>query len=210
MNGVRYGNVFVYKGDLPDDFDLPGDWAIDTEAMGLNHSRDRLCLVQFSNGDGMAYLVHFEANCYDATNLKRLLTDPKRVKIFHYARFDLAAIMCYLKITLNNVYCTKTASRLARTYTDSHSLKELCYELLGVKISKAQQSSYWGTDKLTLPQIEYAAADVLHLHKLRDKLDAMLIREGRYGLAESCFAFLPIRAELDLSGWADFDIFQHH
>lgn len=206
---MRFGDTFLYKNDLPDDFHVDGDIAIDTEAMGLNNLRDRLCLVQFSVGDGVAHLVNFEPDRFEAPNLKKLLTDPKRVKIFHFARFDLAIIHYYLGIGLENVYCTKIASRLARTYTDAHSLKELCGELLGIKLNKLQQSSDWGNAKLTPPQLEYAANDVLHLHKLRDRLSAMLEREGRSGLAKRCFDFLPTRAELDIAGWPEVDIFSH-
>lgn len=206
---MRYGDIFLYKNDLPDDFSAAGDLAIDTEAMGLDNKRDRLCLLQFSVGDGKSHLVNFERNCYDAPNLKKLLNDTSREKLFHYARFDVAIIKHYLDIDMSNIFCTKIASRLCRTYTDAHSLKELCYEVLGVKLNKAQQSSDWGTANLTHAQLEYAASDVLHLHKLRDRLSDMLKREGRMDLARRCFDFLPTRADLDLSGWNDFDIFQH-
>lgn len=188
---------------------LKGDIAVDTEAMGLNNKRDRLCLVQVSDGNGDAHLVQFEKGVYNAPNLTKLLTDPKRTKIFHFARFDLAIIREYLGIRVMPVYCTRTASRLARTYTDKHGLKELCKELLGVEVSKQQQTSDWGAAKLTQEQIDYAASDVLHLHKLRDRLNDMLAREGREELLAACCNFLPYRAELDLAGWADQDIFAH-
>jgi ribonuclease D len=209
MSSVRCGSATLYYDDLPDNFVLEGDLAVDTEAMGLNNVRDRLCLVQLSNGDGKAHMVNFKPGRYEAPNLRKLLSDPNRVKIFHYARFDLAVIMCYMGLRIENVYCTKVASRLCRTYTEAHSLRELCSSLLGVKISKAQQASDWGSNQLTTQQMEYAATDVLHLHKIREILDGMLKREGRYELALRCFGFLPTRAELDMLGWVDFDIFQH-
>jgi len=199
----------MYQGDLPNGFSLPGDIAVDTEALGLNNKRDRLCLVQLSNGDGTAHLVQFAPGKYNAPNLTRLLTDKKRTKLFHFARFDLSIMQEYLGVMAAPVYCTRTASRLARTYTDKHGYKEICKELLGVDISKQQQSSYWGSETLTAEQIEYAAADVLHLHRLREKLDAMLIREGRMELAQACFAFLPHRAMLDVAGFANEDVFAH-
>lgn len=188
---------------------LSGDLAIDTEAMGLNNLRDRLCVLQFSNGNGDAYLVQFEKGQYDAPNLKRLLSDQHTTKILHYARFDMAIVKHYLGIDLPRVFCTKIASRLCRTYTDSHGLKDLCREVLGVNVSKQQQSSDWGAGELTKEQQEYAASDVLHLHELRDKLTVMLTREGRLALAQQCFAFLPTRITLDLHGWQDIDIFAH-
>jgi ribonuclease D len=198
-----------HKFDLPADLKLKGDIAIDTEAMGLQYHRDRLCVVQVSDGNGEAHLVHFPQPNYEAPNLKRFLSDESRVKIFHFARFDLAMIDYYLGITINNVYCTKTASRLARTYTNAHSLKELCSEILGIKISKQQQTSDWGAAELSNEQISYAAADVLYLHGLRTTLDEMLARENRKDLAQECFKFLPTRAKLDLLGWGDMDIFAH-
>jgi ribonuclease D len=188
---------------------LTGDLAIDTEAMGLNNKRDRLCVVQLSDGNGDAHLVKFEKGPYNAPNLVALLSDPKRMKIFHFARFDLAIMREYLGIRLSNVYCTRTASRLVRTYTDRHGYKDICRELLGVDISKQQQSSDWGAPELSPEQVEYAASDVLHLHKLRAKLDVMLQREGRVELAQACFNFLPFRAELDLAGWEDQDLLAH-
>lgn len=188
---------------------LKGDIAIDTEAMGLDNHRDRLCVVQLSDGNGDAHLVHFPTKKFDCPNLKKLLTDKNRVKLFHFARFDVAILTHYLNIKLENIYCTKIASRLCRTFTDSHGLKDLCGELLNIKISKQQQSSDWGAAELNHEQLTYAAADVLYLHALRDKLNAMLIREDRMELAEECFKFLPSRAALDLLGWDEFDIFVH-
>jgi ribonuclease D len=186
-----------------------GDIAVDTEAMGLNNKRDRLCVVQLSDGNGDAHLVQFAKGAYNAPNLTALLTDPKRVKIFHFARFDLSIMKAYLGIRLSNIYCTRTASRLVRTYTERHGYKDICRELLGVDISKQQQSSDWGADSLSPEQVEYAASDVLHLHKLREKLDEMLEREGRTELAQACFNFLPFRAELDLAGWEEVDLLAH-
>ena len=180
--------------------------------MGLNPLRDRLCLVQISAGEGDCHLVQFPANAaipYDSPRLKALLTDEKVTKLFHFARFDLAAMHHYLGVVCGPVYCTKIASRLARTFTDRHSLKDLCRELLGIDISKQQQTSDWGAESLTDEQLKYAAADVQHLHALKRKLDKMLEREGRAHFAEACFRFLPVRAELDLSGWASDDIFAH-
>ncbi len=177
--------------------------------MGLNLHRDRLCLIQLSNGDGKAYLVQFVDSNYDAPNLKKLLLDESRCKIFHFARFDLAAIKQYLDVNINNIFCTKIASRLARTYTDSHSLKELCRELLSINLSKQQQSSYWGAEILSSDQKDYAARDVLYLHKLRDILNEMLVTENRVDITKKLFDFLPVRVELDLMGWNDVDIFSH-
>lgn len=199
----------MHKGDLPAGVSLKGDIAVDTEAMGLNNKRDRLCLVQLSDGNGDAHLVQFEKGAYKATNLIKVLSDGKRTKIFHFARFDLAIIREYMGLRLTNVYCTRTASRLARTYTDKHGYKDLCKELLGVDISKQQQTSDWGASKLSQEQIDYAASDVLHLHKLKARLDEMIAREGREELLAACCGFLPYRAELDLAGWADQDIFAH-
>lgn len=186
-----------------------GDIAVDTEAMGLNNKRDRLCVVQLSDGNGDAHLVQFAPNSYNAPNLCKLLTDPARTKLFHFARFDLAIMREYLGVVVAPVYCTRTASRLARTYTDKHGYKDICKELLGIDISKQQQSSDWGSPTLSPEQVEYAASDVLHLHKLRDRLNAMLTREGRMELATACFDFLPSRALLDLAGWETQDIFAH-
>jgi ribonuclease D len=198
----------LYEGDLPSSVDLGRSIAIDTETMGLQPHRDRLCLVQLSSGDGHAHLVHLSGGAYDAPNLKAVLGDRDRLKIFHFARFDVAALWRHLGIECRPVYCTKIASKLARTYTDRHGYRDLCKELLGVEISKQEQSSDWGGE-LTDSQLRYAASDVLHLHKLRERLDAMLQREGRHELASSCFAFLPDRARLDLAGWDDVDIFAH-
>lgn len=194
---------------MPQGFHLSGDLAIDTETMGLNLQRDRLCLLQISNGNGDAYLVNFINKNFDAPNLKKMLLDKTRCKIFHYARFDLAAIKKYLEIDLENIFCTKIASKLVRTYTDSHGLKDLCRELLAVQISKQQQSSYWGTTELTSDQQEYAAKDVLYLHQIRSILQKMLDTENRSEIAQHIFKFLPIRANLDLMGWNEIDIFTH-
>ena len=201
--------VRLHQGDLPDGLDLGPAVAIDTETLGLNPHRDRLCLVQLSRGDGDAELVQIAQGQKRAPNLERLLADPKVLKIFHFARFDLAVLRVAFGATPQPVYCTKIASKLARTYTDRHGLKDLSRELLGVEISKQQQSSDWGAEKLSEAQLAYAASDVLHLHELKARLDAMLVREGRAELAAQCFAFLPARAELDLAGWAETDIFAH-
>jgi ribonuclease D len=200
--------VELYKGDLP-----PGRFgarsiAIDTETMGLDPYRDRLCLVQLSEGDGRAALVQF-AGTYDAPELKRLLADESVLKIFHFGRFDMAVLKHFLGVMPRPVYCTKVASKLARTFTDRHGLKDLCKELLGIELSKQQQSSDWGAAELTQEQLNYAASDVLHLHALREKLDAVVRREGRENLARACFEFLPVRAELDLRGWSEIDPFAH-
>ena len=194
---------------MPDNFNIEGDLAIDTETMGLNLQRDRLCLLQISNGDGNAYLVNFIDKNYNAINLKKLLLDQDRCKIFHFARFDLAAIKKYLEIDVENIFCTKIASKLVRTYTDSHGLKELCRELISVQISKQQQSSYWGSKEITEEQKEYAAKDVLYLHQIRSILKTMLLAENRLDIAEQIFKFLPVRANLDLVGWDGIDIFMH-
>ncbi len=199
----------LYRGDLPDGIGFGDAVAIDTEAMGLNPHRDRLCLIQLSGGDGDAHLVQFAAGCYDAPNLRRLLTDKGVLKLFHFARFDIAIIYHYLAIMPQPLYCTKIASRLVRTFTDRHGLRDLCKDLLGVDLKKEQQSSDWGAATLTEEQLRYAASDVLHLHALRARLDEMLARERRTELARSCFDFLPARALLDLAGWAEQDIFAH-
>ena len=199
----------MHKGDLPADVDLSGDIAIDTEAMGLNNRRDRLCLIQLSNGDGNAHLVQFARDNYEAPNLRRLLTNPDTMKLFHFGRFDISIVRYYMGILLQPVYCTRTASRLVRTFTDRHGLKDLCRELIGKDISKQQQSSDWGAPELTNEQKEYAANDVLYLHALRDKLEVLLAREGRTELARACFNFLPARAILDIAGWEEIDIFAH-
>ena len=202
--------VTIFKNDIPDDFHIEGDLAIDTETMGLNLHRDKLCLLQFSCGDAEAYLVQFIEGNYNAPNLKKLLLDENRGKIFHYARFDLAAIRKYLGIELSNVFCTKIASKLVRTYTDYHGLKDLCRELLGINISKQQQSSYWGAEELSKDQKEYAARDVMYLHSIRAILLEMLISEERSSLANELFSFLNTRVKLDEMGWQDIDIFAHH
>ncbi|MFN3230114.1 MAG: ribonuclease D [Asticcacaulis sp.] len=201
--------VFFHEGDLPDSVDLGSVVAVDSETMGLRHGRDDLCVVQLSSGDGHAHVVRLHRPAYDAPNLKRLLADRNVLKLFHFGRFDIAMFALHLDVTTAPVYCTKIASKLARTYTDRHGLKDVCRELLGVEVSKAQQSSDWGADILSKDQIDYAASDVLHLHALKAKLDAMLAREGRDTLAQACFDFLPIRAHLDLEGWEDTDIFAH-
>ncbi|MDB5409394.1 MAG: ribonuclease [Rhodospirillales bacterium] len=202
-------SIHLHRGDLPEDVQLSGVVAIDTETMGLNPHRDRLCLVQLSAGDGVCHLVQFAAGQYAAPRLRALLTDPSILKLFHFARFDIAALQKHLGIVTAPVYCTKIASKLVRTFTDRHGLKDLCRDLLGVDLSKQQQSSDWGAADLTDEQLRYAASDVLHLHALRSRLDEMLAREGRSEIAAACFAFLPTRAALDLSGWPDQDIFAH-
>ena len=201
--------IELHRGDLPEGLDLGRTVAVDTETMGLNPSRDRLCLVQLSAGDGVAHLVQLGPGAYDAPALRRLLADPARLKLLHFARFDLAVLRKFLGVACAPVYCTKVASRLARTYTDRHGLKDLCRELLGIELDKGEQSSDWGAPELTESQLRYAARDVAYLHQLRERLDAMLEREGRQGLAAACFAFLPVRAELDLAGWAEQDVFAH-
>jgi ribonuclease D len=201
--------IKLHKNDLPDGLDLGSAVAIDTETLGLNPNRDRLCLAQLSAGDNVCHAVQFEAGQYAAPNLKRLLTDSSVTKLFHFARFDIAMFRRYLGAVTAPVYCTKIASRLVRTYTDKHGLKDLVKELLNVDLSKEQQSSDWGAAELSERQLAYAANDVLYLHRLRTALDAMLAREGRTQLAQACFAFLPFRAELDLAGWPDTDIFSH-
>ena len=201
--------IRLHKGDLPNGLDLGGVVAVDTETLGLNPGRDRLCLVQLSSGDGSAHLVQFARDDYQAPNLKRLLADPNVLKLFHFARFDLAILKRYLGVMGAPVYCTRTASKLARTYTDKHGLKDLVKELLDIDLSKQQQSSDWGAEALSEQQLAYAANDVAFLHRLKEALDAMLKREGRMELAQACFGFLPARAELDLAGWGEGDIFAH-
>jgi|TARA_Y100000385_G_scaffold284998_1_gene344109 ribonuclease D len=201
--------INFYKGDLPSDIDLGKVVAIDSETMGLRPQRDRLCLVQLSSGDGNAHLIQFEQEEYEAPNLVQLLGDPTVTKIFHYARFDVAIIKKYLQTQTKSIYCTKIASKLVRTYTDRHGLKDLCRELLNIDLSKQQQSSDWGAEDLTEEQKLYAASDVLYLHKIKDILDSRLIREGRYKMADDCFRFLQTRAELDLIGFESEDIFSH-
>ena len=199
----------LYQGDLPDGLDLGPEVAIDCETMGLNPHRDRLCLVQISGGDGDAHLVQVAKGQTRAPNLERLLTDPDVLKLFHFGRFDIAAMYHAFGALAAPVYCTKIASKLVRTYTDRHGLKDLCKELLQVDLSKQQQSSDWGADELSHAQQEYAAADVLYLHRLMDRLNIMLDRTGRKHMAQACFDFLNTRAELDLAGWDDTDIFAH-
>lgn len=201
--------VFLHKGDLPDDLDFGPVVAMDTETLGLKPHRDPLCLAQLSAGNGDAHLVQFDRASYDAPNMKALLTNSAVTKLFHYARFDVAALEQYLGVVATPLYCTKIASKLVRTYTDRHGLKDLCRELLGIDMSKQQQSSDWGAEQLSEAQLEYAAADVLYLHKIREALDEKLVREGRAALAKACFEFLPMRAKLDLAGWDDMDIFAH-
>ena len=201
--------IKLHKNDLPDGLDLGPVVAIDSETLGLNPLRDRLCLVQLSSGDGTGHLVQFAPASYAAPNLKRMLADPKVLKLFHFARFDMAMFRQYLSVMTAPIYCTKIASKLVRTYTDRHGLKDLVKELLGVDMSKEQQSSDWGAADLSDKQLAYAASDVAHLHRLKEALDSMLAREGRTALAKACFDFLPARVELDLAGWADTDIFAH-
>ena len=201
--------IHFHEGDLPDGVGFGASVAIDSETMGLRLGRDPLCVVQLSAGDGHAHVVRLNRPGYDAPNLKRILTDPEVLKIFHFGRFDIAMFALHLGVTTAPGYCTKIASKLARTYTDRHGLKDVTRELLGVDLSKAQQSSDWGAPSLSQEQVAYAASDVFHLHALRVRLDLMLEREGRMALAKACFDFLPTRARLDLAGWEDVDIFAH-
>jgi ribonuclease D len=201
--------VYLHKGDLPESVAFKGAIAVDSETLGLSLVRDPLCLVQLSDGGGEAHLVQLDRATYDAPNLNRALSDAETLKLFHFARFDLAMFMRDLSVVCAPVYCTKVASKLVRTYTDKHGLKDICKELLGRDISKEQQSSDWGAADLSDAQLAYAASDVLHLHALKDKLDLMLAREGRTEIAQSCFDFLPTRSALDLAGWEDVDIFAH-
>jgi len=200
---------FLYKNDLPDGLDLGSMVAIDCETMGLNPHRDRLCVVQMSGGDGNAHLVQIEIGQTEAPNLCKMLRDPKVLKLFHFGRFDIAALFNAFGALTAPVYCTKIASKLIRTYTDRHGLKNLLDEMLNVDVSKQQQMSDWGAEKLSDAQISYAASDVLYLHALKEKLDARLAREGRSEVAQACFDFLPTRAQLDLAGWPEIDIFAH-
>ena len=201
---------YLHEGDLPDGlFAGATSVAVDSETMGLRLGRDPLCVVQISAGDGDAHVLRLGRPGYDAPNLKALLTNPEVLKIFHFGRFDIAMFQLALGVTTTPVYCTKIASKIARTYTDRHGLKDVTKELLGIDISKAQQSSDWGADKLSPDQLAYAASDVLNLHALKNRLDAMLVREGRMDLAKACFDFLPHRAALDVAGWEDQDIFAH-
>ncbi len=200
---------FLHKNDLPNEIKFAKSVAIDSETMGLNIIRDRLCVVQISDGNGDAHLVQFEPGKYDAPNLRKILADENIQKIFHFARFDMAALQFYLKVEMKNVYCTKIASKLVRTYTDAHGLKSLCDELLGVDLSKKQQSSDWGNTIINEKQVDYAASDVLHLHKLKLRLDEMLKRENRTEIFDACIKFLPTRVKLDLQGFGSGDIFSH-
>lgn len=202
-------SIAYHREDLPADVDLGSIVAVDTETMGLDSARDRLCVVQMSSGDGNCHVVHFGGDRYDAPNLVRMLGDPDVLKLFHFARFDLAVLKRYLGVACQPVYCTKIASKIARTYTDRHGLKDLCQELLSIDLSKQMQSSDWGAPSLSEAQLAYASHDVLHLHALRDKLDLMLGREGRDHLLAPCFDFLPHRVALDLGGWQSTDIFAH-
>ncbi len=199
----------LHQRDLPDELDLGPVVAIDTETMGLNPNRDRLCLVQLSSGDGTTHLVQIEKGQTEAPNLCAMLADPNVLKLFHFARFDIAALLNAFGVVTAPAYCTKIASKMVRTFTDRHGLKVLVQDLVGVDISKQQQSSDWGSATLTDAQLNYAASDVLYLHQIRKQLDERLEREGRSALAQSCFDFLPTRAQLDLAGWPDVDIFSH-
>ena len=201
--------ISLHKNDLPAGVSFPNGVAVDSETLGLNPHRDRLCVLQLSAGDGTAHLVQFDGRNYEAPRLRELLTDPKTVKIFHFARFDVAVLQQYLGVMTTPIYCTKIASKLARTYTDRHGLKDLVGELCGVELSKQQQSSDWAAEKLSDAQKAYAASDVLYLHAVKARLDAMLARDGRTDLAAACFGFLPERARLDLAGFEDMDIFSH-
>jgi len=200
--------TYLHHHDLPKDIHFKSAIALDTEAMGLNIVRDRLCLIQISQGDGDVHIVKFDSN-YNAPNLTKILIDDKILKIFHFARFDMAILFHYLKINFSNVYCTKIASRLSRTYTEAHGLKNLCEELLGIEISKKQQSSDWGNKNLSDKQLDYASSDVLYLHQIKDKLHEIIIREHRLELFNECLKFLPTRVRLDLAGFSNIDIFSH-
>lgn len=202
-------SITLHEGDLPAGMTFGSSVAVDSEAMGLNNHRDRLCVIQLSAGDGTAHLVRFDKNQYEAPNLKKLLADPGVTKLFHFARFDVAIIKHYLGVEATPLYCTKIASMLCRTYTDRHGLRDLCRELLGTDLNKQQQSSDWGAPVLSEDQMSYAANDVLYLHALKEKLDEMLIREGRQDMAQKTMDFVMTRAALDLAGWADKDIFAH-
>lgn len=201
--------IHLHKNDLPANVKLGPLVAIDTETMGLNPARDRLCLVQLCGGDGNAHIVQLAPDNYAAPHLKAMLVDPKVTKLFHFARFDVAVMMAYLGVMTGPIYCTKIASRLTRTFTDRHGLKDLARDLLGIELNKQQQTSDWGAGTLTQEQLDYAASDVLHLHAIKEKLDALLSRERRVELAEACFSFLPVRVALDLAGWGEIDIFAH-
>jgi ribonuclease D len=206
---TQSASISLHHGDLPDTLDLGPVVAVDTETMGLRPNRDRLCVVQLSSGDGTAHLVQLPIGAIDAPNLAGLLADTDTLKLFHFARFDVAVLKAYLEIDCKPIWCTKIASKLVRTYTDRHGLRDLCRELLDIDISKQQQSSDWGAKNLSQDQMNYAAGDVLYLHRLKEHLENMLKRENRLALAQSCFDFVPTRAELDLEGWPEEDIFAH-
>ena len=201
--------IKLHKNDLPNNINFGKSVAIDTEAMGLNHKRDRLCLVQLSNGNGICHLVQIQNNILKPKNLIKLFKNKKILKIFHYARFDVGILKHSFNINIENIYCTKIASKLARTFTNEHGYKDLCKNLLNKKISKTEQTTDWGSKKLTQAQQKYAATDVLYLHKIKNELDKMLIRENRVKLAQACFDFISIRVDLDLLGWSEQDIFKH-
>ena len=203
-------SITFHKGDLPDGVAFSGSVAVDTETLGLKTLRDKLCLVQLSAGDGTAHIVQLDRETYEAPNLKKLLGDRNVIKIFHYARFDVAVIAHYLRVHCPPLWCTKIGSKLARTYTDRHGLKDLCRELLSIDLSKQQQSSDWGADELSDAQLQYAASDVLYLHQLQLELTKILEREGRLDMAMACFDFVLVRAAMDIAGWEDMDIFSHH
>lgn len=209
LKGFTPMTVYLHEGDLPADLDLGPVVAVDSETMGLRFRRDPLCVVQLSAGDGNAHVVRLNRPDYDCPNLKRVLADPKVLKLFHFGRFDIGMFQLHLGVETRPVYCTKIASKLARTYTDRHGLKDVVRECAGVELSKAQQSSDWGAKELTPAQLEYAASDVLYLHAVKARLDEMLEREGRTELAKACFEFLPNRSALDLAGWDEMDIFAH-
>ncbi|MBI1301647.1 MAG: ribonuclease D [Alphaproteobacteria bacterium] len=201
-------SIVLHKNDIPDDLDLGSIVAVDSETLGLKPDRDRLCVVQLSSGDGTAHLVQLLDRTYNAPNIKKLLSNPDTQKIFHFARFDVAVFKQYFDVECPNIYCTKIASRLVRTYTDKHGLKHLCRDLLGIELNKQQQSSDWAVEELSAEQLNYAAADVYYLHKIKNILDTMLEREGRTEMAKECFDFIQTRAALDLGGWYQ-DIFEH-
>ena len=201
--------IKLYQGDIPKNLNLGSSIAIDTETMGLNITNDRLCLVQISSGNGECHIIKFKKEKYNSINLKKILEDKSILKIFHFARFDVAVIKKYLQVNCSPIYCTKIASKIARTFTNRHGLKDLCKNLLKIDINKQNQTSDWGNEELTEEQVSYAATDVLYLHEIKNKLDKMLKREGREYLADACFKFLPIRSDFDLIGWQDKDIFEH-
>ena len=201
--------IYFHKNDLPTEIKFQGSVAVDSETLGLRPERDPLCLVQLSSGDGNAHLIQLDRDNYDAPNLKKILTDKNCLKIFHFARFDVAVFKKYLNIDCEPIYCTKIASKLVRTYTDKHGLKDLCKETLNIDLSKQQQSSNWGAEELTEDQKKYAASDVIYLHEIKSKLDQQLIKMNRQALADQCFSFINTRVDLDLKGWPDIDIFSH-